>query len=64
MSMLLNNEFYMNNQADKDHQDNSNNTNSGIDIATNYGTTKNRFINTSSLNSSKSNNDDDIKEMG
>jgi hypothetical protein len=63
--MLLNNEFYMNNQADKDHQDNSNNTNSGIDIATNYGTTKNRFINTSSLNSSKSNNDDDdIKEIG
>ena len=62
--MLLNNEFYMNNQADKDHQDNSNNTNNGIDIATNYGTTKNRFINTSSLNSSKSNNDDDIKEIG
>jgi hypothetical protein len=62
--MLLNNEFYMNNQADKDHQDNSNNTNSGIDIATNYGTTKNRFINTSSLNSSKSDNDDDIKEIG
>ena len=62
--MLLNNEFYMNNQADKDHQDNSNNTNSGIYIATNYGTTKNRFINTSSLNSSKSNNDDDIKEIG
>lgn len=54
----------MNNQADKDHQDNSNNTNSGIYIATNYGTTKNRFINTSSLNSSKSNNDDDIKEIG
>jgi len=54
----------MNNQADKDHQDNSNNTNSGIDIATNYGTTKNRFINTSSLNSSKSDNDDDIKEIG
>jgi hypothetical protein len=62
--MLLNNEFYMNNQADKDHQDNSNNTNNGIDIATNYGTTKNRFINTSSLNSSKSDNDDDIKEIG
>lgn len=62
--MLLNNEFYMNNQADKDHQDNCNNTNSGIDIATNYGTTKNHFINTSSLNSSKSNNDDDIKEIG
>lgn len=62
--LLLNNEFYMNNQADKDHQDNSNNTNSGIDIATNYGTTKNRFINTSSLNSSKSDNDDDIKEIG
>jgi|1186.fasta_scaffold23463_1 hypothetical protein len=55
----------MNNQADKDHQDNSNNTNSGIDIATNYGTTENRFINTNSLNSSKSNNDDDdIKEIG
>ena len=54
----------MNNQADKDHQDNCNNTNSGIDSATNYGTTKNRFINTSSLNSSKSNNDDDIKEIG
>src|SRR5689334_19581797 len=54
----------MNNQADKDHQDNSNNTNSGIDIATNYGTTKNRFINTSSLNFSKSDNDDDIKEIG
>jgi uncharacterized protein len=54
----------MNNQADKDHLDNCNNTNSGIDIATNYGTTKNRFINTSSLNSSKSNNDDDIKEIG
>ena len=54
----------MNNQADKDHQDNSNNTNNGIDIATNYGTTKNHFINTSSLNSSKSNNDDDIKEIG
>jgi len=54
----------MNNQADKDHQDNSNNTNSGIGIATNYGTTKNRFINTSSLNSSKSDNDDDIKEIG
>lgn len=54
----------MNNQADKDHQDNSNNTNNGIDIATNYGTTKNRFINTSSLNSSKSDNDDDIKEIG
>ena len=62
--MLLNNEFYMNNQADKDHQDNSNNTNSGIYIATNYGTTKNRFINTSSLNFSKSDNDDDIKEIG
>jgi hypothetical protein len=62
--MLLNNEFYMNNQADKDHQDNSNNTNSGIGITTNYGTTKNRFINTSSLNSSKSDNDDDIKEIG
>jgi len=62
--MLLNNEFYMNNQADKDHQDNSNNTNNGIDIATNYGTTKNRFINTSSLNFSKSDNDDDIKEIG
>ena len=62
--MLLNNEFYMNNQADKDHQDNSNNTNNGIDIATNYGTTKNRFINTSSLNSSKSDNDDDIREIG
>ena len=62
--MLLNNEFYMNNQADKDHQDNCSNTNSGIDIATNYSTTKNRFINTSSLNSSKSNNDDDIKEIG
>ena len=62
--MLLNNEFYMNNQADKDHQDNSSNTNSGIDIATNYGTTKNRFINTSSLNSSKSDTDDDIKEIG
>ena len=62
--LLLNNEFYMNNQADKDHQDNSSNTNSGIDIATNYGTTKNRFINTSSLNSSKSDNDDDIKEIG
>jgi len=54
----------MNNQADKDHQDNSNNTNNGIDIATNYGTTKNRFINTSSLNFSKSDNDDDIKEIG
>jgi uncharacterized protein len=55
----------MNNQADKDHQDNSNNTNSGIDIATNYGTTENRFINTNSLNSSKSNDDDDdIKEIG
>jgi len=54
----------MNNQADKDHQDNSNNTNSGIGITTNYGTTKNRFINTSSLNSSKSDNDDDIKEIG
>ena len=54
----------MNNQADKDHQDNCNNTNSGIDSATNYGTTKNRFINTSSLNSSKSNNDGDIKEIG
>jgi len=54
----------MNNQADKDHQDNSNNTNNGIDIATNYGTTKNRFINTSSLNSSKSDTDDDIKEIG
>ncbi|MGN6632959.1 MAG: hypothetical protein ACTHKP_12090 [Nitrososphaeraceae archaeon] len=54
----------MNNQADKDHQDNSNNTNNGIDIATNYGTTENRFINTSSLNFSKSNNDDDIKEIG
>ena len=54
----------MNNQADKDHQHNSNNTNSGIGIATNYGTTKNRFINTSSLNSSKSDNDDDIKEIG
>ena len=54
----------MNNQADKDHQDNSSNTNSGIDIATNYGTTTNRFINTSSLNSSKSDNDDDIKEIG
>ena len=64
MSMLLNNEFYMNNQADKDHQDNSSNTNSGIDIATNYGTTTNRFINTSSLNSSKSDTDDDIKEIG
>ena len=62
--MLLNNEFYMNNQADKDHQDNCNNTNSGVDITTNYGTTKNRFINTSSLNSSKSNNDDDKKEIG
>ena len=62
--LLLNNEFYMNNQADKDHQDNSSNTNSGIDIATNYGTTKNRFINTSSLNSSKSDTDDDIKEIG
>ena len=62
--MLLNNEFYMNNQADKDHQDNSNNTNNGIDIATNYGTTKNRFINTSSLNFSKSDNDDDIREIG
>ena len=54
----------MNNQADKDHQDNSSNTNSGIDIATNYGTTTNRFINTSSLNSSKSDTDDDIKEIG
>jgi len=54
----------MNNQADKDHQDNSNNTNNGIDIATNYGTTKNRFINTSSLNFSKSDNDDDIREIG
>jgi uncharacterized protein len=55
----------MNNQADKDHQDNCNNTNSGIDIATNYGTTENRFINTNSLNSSKSNDDDDdIKEIG
>src|SRR6476620_353635 len=62
--LLLNNEFYMNNQADKDHQDNSSNTNSGIDISTNYCTTKNRFINTSSLNSSKSDNDDDIKEIG
>ena len=62
--MLLNNEFYMNNQADKDHQDNSNNTNNGIDIATNYGTTKNRFINTSSLNFSKSDNDGDIREIG
>ena len=62
--LLLNNEFYMNNQADKDHQDNSNNTNSGIDIATNYGTTKNRFINTSSLNFSKSDNDGDIREIG
>ena len=54
----------MNNQADKDHQDNSNNTNSGIGIATNYGTTKNRFINTSSLNFSKSDNDGDIREIG
>jgi len=54
----------MNNQADKDHQDNSNNTNNGIDIATNYGTTKNRFINTSSLNFSKSDNDGDIREIG